>query len=572
MKPWFRLPAGRAREATATQLAASGAASSYGYDPIDGERGWRPIGQQGPREVPYWTIEKARTHSVHAYRTNPMAKAIVDTYTSFCVGDSGVAPQVTNPEVLKVVDEFWNDPRNDLTAMQELLLRSNMLMGESVLELMVGGQSGVVRYCPIEPLRVTAVKLWHGNPLWPEALELGGTGEGDGRRLTVAQVDDLTGLRDGEAMFWPSFKALDTDVRGTPFLMSVLDQLEAYDAVLSNLIDRTALARYLVWDVTVQGGQAEVDEFVAARGGLQVPPSGSIEVHNDTVTWEQKSVQTGAIEDSVAARQVLTQVAAGAGLAKTWLADPEDANRATSLTMAEPVRRRVGGIQKTWLSRQTDLARYSVDRAVAAHRLPRTVEATDPRTGQTFQVPASRAVTVTGPEIAAADAQIQAQVLLNLSTGLEKFVAAGVMTREAAKVAARKAWEAYVGVPYTAELDKPDADPDDIATAIDDAETARRKGKKPPVKPAPEPGDEDDDAAEANFDGNPAALHRYWTNGKGLAKWKTASHPWTTLYGHLLKHMDGDKDLAARTTSAWYHDVFGHWPGETGNAPSKKAS
>ena len=64
------------------------------------------------------------------------------------------------------------------------------------------------------------------------------------------------------------------------------------------------------------------------------------------------------------------------------------------------------------------------------------VEATDPKTGVTYEIPASQAVTITGPEIAAADAQMTAQVLLNLSTGLENLVNTGVLSRDAAGVAA----------------------------------------------------------------------------------------------------------------------------------------
>jgi hypothetical protein len=417
--------------------------------------------------VPYWTQERARQFSIAGYRANPMARAIIDTYVSFCVGDSGVTFQVTNPEVRKIVEQFWNDPRNQIGAGQELGLRSNLLMGETLRELMVGSGSGVVRYAPLDPAAITDVTLARGNVLWPERVVLGsGTDE---RKLAVAGVDDATGLRDGEALFWTPFKTVETDVRSMPFLTPVLDWLDSYDTILSNLIDRTALARYLVWDVTVEGEQGDVDTFIANRGGTHVPRSGTIEVHNQSVTWKPQTAETGAYEDSNAAKSVLTLIAGGSGLARTWLADPEDANRATSLTMAEPVRRRVQGVQKMWLNLQTEFARFAVDRAVAAARLPRMVEATDPRTGQSYEIPAAQSVLVTGPEIAAADAQITAQTLLNLSTGLEKLREIGALSAEATAVAARKAWEDFVGIPYNADLDAPDANPDDIATAIDDS-------------------------------------------------------------------------------------------------------
>ncbi len=471
MRGWFALTQ-RATEATPEQLVATGAmVGGYGRDPVDGDTGYRPAGLAG-RKMPYWTLEKARTASVAAYRSNPMARAIIDTYTAFCVGDKGLSLQCTNPKVRVVAEEFWNDPKNRLGQMQDLLLRDQMVMGEQILELMTGPVSGVVRYSPVDPQALSHVSLTGNNPLWPSALwirsNVDGMQEYGGRALPVAQVNDLTGLREGQAMFWAPWRTLLTDVRGMPFLTNVLDWLDSYDTVLSNLIDRTALARYMVWDVTVNGGQDAVDQFVQRRGGTHVPPSGSVEVHNESVKWDSKYVQTGTFEDTAANANVLTLIAGGSGLAKHWLAEPENANRATSHSMGEPVRRRIEGVQGMWLGQMTEFVRFAVDQAVAAGRLPRTVEAVDPQTGTIYEIPASKAVTVTGPEIAAADAQVNAEVLLNLSTGIKQLVEIGAMTVPAARAAVRKAWEDFVGVPYEASLDSPDANPDDVATHIDD--------------------------------------------------------------------------------------------------------
>lgn len=479
MRPWLvparRAPeaaVSRAVEATPEQLVATGAlVGGYGRDPVDGDTGYKPAGLAG-RTVPYWTAEKARTASVAGYRSNPMARAIIDTYTAFCVGDKGLSLQVTNPQVRVIAEEFWNDPRNRLGSMQDLMLRDQMVMGEQLLELMTGKVTGVTRFSPIDPQSLSHVTLVDGNPLWPEKLWLRSNVDGmqayGGRGLQVAQVDDLTGLRSGEAIFWAPWRTLLTDVRGMPFLTPILDWLDSYDTVLSNLIDRTSLARYMVWDVTVSGSQGDVDNFVQRRGGTHIPPSGSVEVHNETVKWESKNAQTGAFEDTAANANVLTNIASGAGLAKHWLAEPENTNRATSNSMAEPVRRRVSGVQQMWLNQQTELVRFAVDQAVAARRLPRMVSAMDPQTGEAYEIPAAQAVKVTGPEIAAADAQVNAEVLLNLSTGLMQLVETGALSAAAAKVAARKGWEDYVGVPYEASLDSPDANPDDVATHIDD--------------------------------------------------------------------------------------------------------
>ncbi|GAB3429854.1 hypothetical protein [Actinophytocola sediminis] len=457
----------RATEATPAQVVAVGASGAGMYgDPVDNDGGpWRPLGSRG-REIPYWTQEKARTYSVAAYRLNPMAKAIIDTYTSFCVGDSGVKLDVTNPLVDVIAQEFWKDPINNvgLAEKQTLGLRSMMLLGETLRKFMVGPVSGVVRYAPHDPTVITEVFNRDGNAAWPE-----GVGIGTDTVWTVAGLDERTGLRDGECAWWTPFKAIETDERSQPFLSTVSDWLDAYDSVLSSLVDRTALMRYLVWDVTVDGDDDAVQAFIKARGGLHVPRSGGVEVHNDKVKWEPKMATTGAYEDSAAAKSVLTLVAGGAGLSKVWLAEPEDANRATSLTMAEPVRRRIQGVQGAWVGYQAEMVRYAVDRAVAAKRLPAKVERIDPKTGTKTMVAAADTVTVTGPSIAAADSQITAKVLLSLSAALERFQKIGALTPEAAQVAAKKAWEDYMGVPYSADLGKPDSNPDDIAGEVEKA-------------------------------------------------------------------------------------------------------
>lgn len=467
-RPWM-LPA-RATEATAQQLIATGAYGGGGIDPVDGDVGFRPMGSAG-RPLPSWTLEKTRAFSVAAYRTNPMARAILDTYTSFCVGDSGLTLQCTNDQVREVAHEFWTDPKNRL-AEQDVMLRSHMLNGESCYEMMIGQQSGRLRRSVIDPSRISAVNCAEGNALWPTELVFR-LPTGQVERLQVVQIDDLTGLRTGQVQFWTSWHAQETDVRGEPFLGPVIDWLDNYDMVLSNLIDRTALMRHIAFDVTLKGkdvGQPKIDDFIRARGGTHIPRSGSIEVHNEQVEWKPFESKVGADEDNTTVGNVLTMAAAGAGLAKTWLSDPEHANRATALTMAEPVRRRVGGVQNRWLGFQTDLVRQAVDEAVRVGRLPASVDAMDAGTGQPSKnVPAAETVKVTGPEVAAADAQITATIILQLGQGIDFMVKNGTMSVPAARVLARKAWEEFAGLPYTADLDDFAAQ-DALAEEIDNAQ------------------------------------------------------------------------------------------------------
>lgn len=73
---------------------------------------------------------------------------------------------------------------------------------------------------------------------------------------------------------------------------------------------------------------------------------------------------------------------------------------------------------------------------------------------------------------------------------------------------------------------------------------------------------------------NTERLHRYWTKGEGLAKWRDHKKPWTELRRHLMKYMDAD--MATRTATVWFHEVFGYYPGsdlhrvDSGESPRGK--
>ena len=153
------------------------------------------------------------------------------------------------------------------------------------------------------------------------------------------------------------------------------------------------------------------------------------------------------------ALQVLTAVSAGTVLAKTWLAEPEGSNRATGVSMAEPVRRRVQSVQRMWRQFMLTVCRFVVDEAVRVGRLPRfvTIPATDAT--KTVTVPTWRTVRVEMPEIAATDAQMNATILGTVASAVAQLVPTGMLGPEAARRLAELAWSAFMGEPWRPGLD-----------------------------------------------------------------------------------------------------------------------
>ena len=60
--------------------------------------------------------------------------------------------------------------------------------------------------------------------------------------------------------------------------------------------------------------------------------------------------------------------------------------------------------------------------------------------------------------------------------------------------------------------------------------------------------------------GNGERLKRYWVlSPEGRAKW----HTFTELRAHLIKYLPPGE--ATRTSSQWFHDRYGIWPGSDAN-------
>ncbi|MEU7170322.1 2'-5' RNA ligase family protein [Micromonospora tulbaghiae] len=82
----------------------------------------------------------------------------------------------------------------------------------------------------------------------------------------------------------------------------------------------------------------------------------------------------------------------------------------------------------------------------------------------------------------------------------------------------------------------------------------------------PEPVDDEPEEAEveaavAAAAGDENNLREYFTRKKeGLSRWATKRHPWTALYRILRRHVGSER--AKRIASAWFHRVFGYWPGD----------
>ena len=93
-------------------------------------------------------------------------------------------------------------------------------------------------------------------------------------------------------MFLPSSMPCPADQRGDPFLSPLLDDLDSFDAVLNNLVDRTALTRYMVWDVKVDGDDKVIEKYISDEGGGMC--RARVGWRSTTRVWSRTEWQVGA--------------------------------------------------------------------------------------------------------------------------------------------------------------------------------------------------------------------------------------------------------------------------------------
>ncbi|HEU5376156.1 MAG TPA: hypothetical protein VFV38_11995 [Ktedonobacteraceae bacterium] len=85
-----------------------------------------------------------------AYNANPLAFAIIEITTSFVLG-KGVTITASQPEVQRIIMDFWNDPGNHMETRVYALCTELALYGEQFIRFFVNPYNGRVKIRQIDP-------------------------------------------------------------------------------------------------------------------------------------------------------------------------------------------------------------------------------------------------------------------------------------------------------------------------------------------------------------------------------------------------------------------------------------
>jgi hypothetical protein len=301
------------------------------------------------RDLSTVATDRAQEISLHLWRSNPMARRIIEMMTDFTVGADGLSIEAGTDKVQEVIDEFWEDPRTHWDLRNRDLVRDLGIYGELAMRKFVNDKSGRMRLGVIDVARIRDVKPDPDDMLVDKTLCLANRLElGTIDEVPLIVYDDLSDPTNpswvGDAFYFAVNRVIGQH-RGTPDLFALADYIDGYDQLLFNAMERTGLINAFVYDVTLEGADDTAIENWK-RKYPEAPRPGSVRVHNDKEKWGDVSPALGNADVITIGREVKNMSLGGAGLPEAWFAQGDSANRATLDAQSDPTYRMLQSRQK----------------------------------------------------------------------------------------------------------------------------------------------------------------------------------------------------------------------------------
>ena len=351
---------------------------------------------QGPADLSPLVQQRMQELALYLYDKNPLAKRGLELIRDFVVGE-GFSILSKDKSTQEVISNVWGDGRNNMDQRILSFVLELGLMGEQALAAFVHKSSGHVRYVHIDPRAISDALPRPGHPDECLAIKVVGHTGAEDRWIKVISYDDegrLVGAEPGEtlkttqsgepvpyyspkdlegsdtylagALFFPINKTSGA-TRGRSDLLSIMDFVDLYDKLVFDEAERMSFLRAFIYDVTVKNADAVE---LGKRAMNEPPPKpGTVKWHNENEEWKALSPELNAQDGATTADLVLSLIATGLGVPKTYLNGTMDVNRATAQAMDDPGLKRMRTRQLYVVSCIRTMVEFALDQAVLAGAL-----------------------------------------------------------------------------------------------------------------------------------------------------------------------------------------------------------
>lgn len=423
-------PAGSAPAQAVVEVAAQERFVEAAGTTVDADDdSWRRLTGDGNRDLSPVTQDRMQRMAHFLWETNLLANRLIELPVAYLLSQ-GVAWRIDDEKAQKVLDRHWRDGLNSWDMKLPKRVRELSIFGEQCYPVFRNEATGFVRLGYLDPSLIETVVTDPENREQPIGIVTKRNGRGVARRYRVIvnvpesafaeRTQEIrTSFTDGDCFYF-RINDLASATRGRSDLLAQADWLDAYDQFLFGELDRAALTRAFVWDVTLTG--ATPDEVTERARKITAPRSGSVRVHNEGEAWEPKAPEMGSYDASVGARLFRNHVLGGATFPEHWYGGAENVNRSTGESMSEPTEKMLDMRQSVIGYILRSIGHYVVRSAsLALDKEPTEEEAT-----------ILDSLRVEWPELTAKDTTKYAQAMQQLVTACAQAIAEHLLTRETA--------------------------------------------------------------------------------------------------------------------------------------------
>jgi hypothetical protein len=302
--------------------------------------GWTKLTGDKDRSLSSLTQERMQELAVFLWKTNPLANRIIELPLVYLLAE-GVRMNVPDEQAQAWLDEFWEDPINQMNIKLPKKVREMAIFGEQCWPVFKNPTNGAVRLGYLDPSRIKKVITDPDNAEQPIGIQTKGIFPKK-YRVIINGPESVFGeaaqklrrsFKNGECFYF-NINALSASSRGQSDLLALMDWLDLYDKALFGEVERWDSLRAFIWDVSLRGATEETVKKRAAE--IDVPESGGVRVHNDGETWQAVAPDLQAANGAENARLFRNHIMGGATLPEHWYGGGGDVNRSTAGEMGEP--------------------------------------------------------------------------------------------------------------------------------------------------------------------------------------------------------------------------------------------
>lgn len=374
-----------------------------------------------------WDQTRMQKVALHLFRHNHMAKRLLEIIVDFVTGDgiSVVAKHkdnATKDAIQAVLDEFWNDPINDMERLNPQRLLELNLWGEVLIPALTNEMTGNVRLGWIDPSNIVEIEP---DPVTKRPARVKLTTEAAAEVgsdwLDVIRYSHAEGRMVGNAFFHQINHVLSAR-RGISEYFTAADWYDVLDETMKVSADRSKVLMSFIWDWTMQGMSDK--ECQAFAKSLRQPKPGMNRVHNEKVSIDAKAPQLAAYETSRLTKDLKTHIMGGHGYPNHWFGSGDDANLATAEQMSEATRKALKRKTKQFTFLLRDMCRFAIAQACMNPELHPGIGGLDPM---------SDCFDVVVPDVGGPDAAKIGAALVAMTQAISQALADGLIAEDTAR-------------------------------------------------------------------------------------------------------------------------------------------